>query len=127
MFRYDYIKRVIEQFAEMLAGIVGLKRQGKYEAALEEVAATYAALKVDRKLLELIDSRSLASTLGPPEKLRAVVRLMIEEGEIHLLRGEAALARRRFRRASELLAIGLESSSVEGDDELRQMLAVREE
>lgn len=41
MFERDYILRIIQQFARMIAHIIGLKEQGKYDEALEEIKDAY--------------------------------------------------------------------------------------
>lgn len=102
----DYILRMIEQIAETLASIVGLKNAGKLDEAEQLVRETSDGLLGPLKAtLPGLDAASVASLLGSREKLAAYAALVREEGSILEKRGDAESikrARRARRRALEL-------------------------
>jgi len=115
MLERDYVLRAIQQLARAIGRIVGLKRAGKLDEALEEVRVTADGIfgKV-RSSLDAIDPQSAARLLASPEKIEAYAMLTAEEASIRELMGDAARTRRGERRALELyleaMALGLEIS-----------------
>jgi hypothetical protein len=104
LFRQDFIKRQIEQFAQTLAGIVGKRTDGHPEQALLEVRQAYATLGIDPSYLRL-DTRSLLSLIGRGPRLAALCDLLEEEALSHEALGDAAASAERRARASELRAL----------------------
>ena len=102
MQRYDFIQRLIQQLAETLARIAGMRREGRSEQALVVVAQSYRALGVDPEALRRLDSRSLALLHGSPVKLRAIAELCEAEAELMEALGRPAEAEARKRRSLEL-------------------------
>ena len=99
----DYILRMIEQLAETLASIVGLKQAGKLDEAELLVRETVDGLLGPlRSALEALDAPSAAALLGSREKLAAYAALTAEEGSIRDLKGDARGARRARKRALDL-------------------------
>jgi hypothetical protein len=102
MQRYDVIQRLIQQLAETLARIAGMRREGRAEEALVVVAQTYHGLGVDPEALRRLDSRSLALLHGSPLKLRAIAELCEAEAELMDALGRPEAAEAKRRRALEL-------------------------
>jgi hypothetical protein len=103
MLERDYILRMIQQLAQALGRILGLKRAGKLDEALLEVRATADGIFGPmRRTLEAIDAQSAASLLGNREKIEAYAALTAEEASIHELLGDARRARGGERRALSL-------------------------
>ena len=99
----DYILRMLEQIAETLASIMGLKSAGKLDEAERLVRETIDGLLGPLKsALPGLDARSVAVLLGSREKLEAYAALLREEASILELRGDARGARRAEKRALEL-------------------------
>src|SRR5262245_37792345 len=103
MLERDYILRMIQQLAQALGRILGLKRAGKLHEALQEVRATADGIFGPmRSTLDAIDAQSAASLLGNRDKIEAYAALTAEEASIHELLGDARRARSGERRALEL-------------------------
>jgi hypothetical protein len=125
MQRYDFIQRLIQQIAEAIAKVAGLRSEGRTQEALGVVEQTFAALGVDPEALRRLDSRSLAMLHGPPQKLRALARLCELQADMldQLQRQELAADRRR--RALELV-LEAEAQDPDGADaDLLSRLATR--
>lgn len=98
----DFIRRLIEDFARMIAGIIALRRGGKLDEAEARIA------EVARGLLgpwardsELLDSQSLSQFLSD-EKLARYASLIAERANVRLAKGDAAGAHYDRIRALEL-------------------------
>jgi hypothetical protein len=114
----DYILRMIEQLAETLASIAGLKAKGKVDEAEQLVRATVDGLVGPlRGALEGVDAASAAALLGSREKLGAYAALIAEEGSILELKGDARGARRARRRALDLYRELARAGGAGGADE----------
>ena len=101
--RRDYILRLIEQLAEMLGRIVGLRKSGKLEEAEKMVRAVGdGLLGSSRTMIDSVDSSTAANLLGSREKIAAYAALTVEEAEIAEARGQTSKAAGRRRRALEL-------------------------
>lgn len=101
--RRDYILRMIEQLADVLARAMGLRRGGKLDEAERLVRETADGIfGSTRGMLDALDAASAATLLSSPEKTRAYAALTAEMAEIHEARGQAAKARVVRRRALEL-------------------------
>ena len=104
MFRQDFIKRQIEQFAQALAAMAGRRTEGQPEQALLEARQAYAMLGIDPSYLRL-DTRSLLSLIGRGPRLAALCDLLEEEALSHEALGDTAAAAERHARAFELRAL----------------------
>lgn len=101
--RRDYIMRLIEQFAEMLGRIVGLRKSGKIDEAEKLVRAVGdGLLGSSRSMIDGVDSSTAANLLGSREKVVVYAALTVEEAEIAEARGQTSKAGGRRRRALEL-------------------------
>lgn len=96
----DYILRMIQQLAQAIGRILGLKRAGKLDEALQEVRATADGIFGPMlRTLEALDAQSAASLLGNREKIEAYAALTAEEASILELKGDAKRAKGSERRA----------------------------
>jgi hypothetical protein len=106
--REDYLLRMISQLTQALARVLGLRRRGETEAALEELDAAVAAVAgLDPRAVEASDPAVLAGLVREPARLAALGRLLAERAGIEDDRGEAGRAAAIRARALWLL---LESS-----------------
>jgi hypothetical protein len=100
--RKDYIQRLIEQLAEALAAVSGLRKQGKRdEAALLLKSTEDGIFGPMRSILETVDARSAAGLLGDPARIKAYAAIVAEKGEMET---DERRARAHFRRALDLYA-----------------------
>ena len=101
--RRDYILRLIEQFAQALARIIGLRKSGKLDEAQklanETADGIFGSLRL---MIDQVDASTAAGLLGTREKIAVYAALTAEEAEITALKGDARKARGRRRRALEL-------------------------
>jgi len=99
----DYILRMIEQLAEAIGRIAGLRRAGQLDEAELLVRTTADGLFGPmRDMLDRLDAAGAATLLGDHEKIGAYAALCAEQAEILELRGRAAPALAEQRRALEL-------------------------
>lgn len=98
----DFLRRIIEDFARLVAGIIALRAGGKLDEAEQRIA------EVARGLLgpaardaELLDSQAL-SRFFAEEKLVRYASLIAERANVRLAKGDAAAARDDRIRALEL-------------------------
>ena len=103
MFERDYVLRLIQLFARAMAQILGLKRAGKLDEALEAVRLTADEIfGTLRTTLDAIDPQSAARLLSSQEKIEAYAMLTAEEASILELMGDATRAKSGYRRALSL-------------------------
>ncbi|HUS28715.1 MAG TPA: hypothetical protein VMZ53_09400 [Kofleriaceae bacterium] len=120
MEREDYIHRLIRQFAEFLAKLAGLREKGEYRQALVATADAWEGmLGHPRSIVDVVDTATLASLLGGPDKMRLGVKLLWEEGKTLTASGDPVHATICYRRAVELL---LEARAIAPADEDSTML-----
>jgi hypothetical protein len=102
--REDYLERMIRQLAQALARILGLRRRGETEAALEELDGAVAAVAgLDPRAVEASDPAVLAALLRDPARLAALGRLLAERAGVEDDRGEGERAAATRARALGLL------------------------
>lgn len=107
--------RMIDQLVLFIAHVSGLNRKGEHEKAL--VAAEQAWSKLLDAPLEMIysvDSKTLASMLGAPGRIRAAAQLLYEQGRALSATGDPLRAALRYRKAMELV---LEARAIEPDEQ----------
>ncbi|NMO19574.1 hypothetical protein HPC49_26805 [Pyxidicoccus fallax] len=110
--RKDYIERLIEEFAAALARIIKARREQRFADAQQLIHATaLTSLGMEYGALLLADPASTARLLGNPARVKVLARLVAEDGELLLSRGDTSTADVRFRYAlalySEAQALGL--------------------
>lgn len=103
MYQHDYIRRQIEQFAQMLAKVVGLRSAGDLDAAIDVVRQCYRALGLDPTYLRL-GATSLLTVVPDRQKLFSLCELLEEESRIHTARGNMESAYECRQRAEQLRA-----------------------
>ncbi len=117
MFREDYLIRLIQQVAEAIRRLAGLRERGDYAAALTAADRIYDDLTtVPRQMSDALDTPSFASLLGSADKMRAAAMLFWEEGKIYAAKGDPLTAHDRYCRAHELFLEARAAGALADDD-----------
>lgn len=109
MLRRDLIMKQIEELARVLAAIIGLRKEGKSNEALEQIdEALREFLKLDSQRLDAIPQDQLLTVLHgelrlAEEQVEIIARMMAERGAISESDGEVEKAREQYQRALHLL------------------------
>ena len=112
MLQRDYVLRAIQQLARAIGRILGLKRAGKLDEALEAVSVTADEIfGTMRTTLDAIDPQSAARLLASHERIEAYALLTAEEASILELMGDEPRAKSGHRRA---LSLYLEAVLMDG-------------
>ncbi len=99
----DLMSRMIQQLAEVFGRVVGLRRAGRLDEAVELVQSTANTLFGPLwETLSRLDASSAAMLLGGREKVSACAMLTQHRAELDDLRGEVWKAQAGYRRALEL-------------------------
>ncbi|MDI3285948.1 hypothetical protein [Polyangium sp. 15x6] len=99
----DLKVRMVQQLADVFGRVVGLKRAGRLDEAVELVQTT--ALHLFGPMWETLtrhDASSAAMMLGSREKVSACAMLTQHRAELDDLRGEVWKAQAGYKRALEL-------------------------
>jgi len=116
----DYIDRLIQECAEALNRMLRLRRERRYDEALQAFGeAADRILGPIRTLVERMEPDSAVDFVGPNqlERLRLYAALVGQEGVVHRARGDSARAYLSCRRALELYAaISLSGGALVDDD-----------
>lgn len=100
--RRDFIQRMIEQLAAVLAATLNLRRAGAHEEATRQLEeAARALVGLDLRMLEGLDPGAVAGLVGEAERLVVLARLCHERAEVARDAGSGAEGAWR-RRAAEL-------------------------
>ncbi len=122
MLKRGWIERAIEQLAQALAVIVGLRKKGRRDEAVAQVDdAFFRVGGIDVRLVELADARMLAQQIREPVRLLIVARLARERAEIEVERGGGTAA--SWRRKAEELYTHAEAAGAALDDDTRSWIA----
>jgi tetratricopeptide (TPR) repeat protein len=113
--RDDYLMRQIKQAAQALARLLGLRKAGEYDKALELAEELYESLGIPRGLHDVVDSPTLASMLRSP--------CFVEEGHIFKAKGDPLAAFKCYRRAHELILEARAIEPIEDDENMLLELA----
>ena len=108
MIRRDYIMRIVQEMAQVLARVIALKDRQEYDQAMREIGAALRKLREtpsgtpDEASLE--DWIALCHQHGPAASglMMAVANLLAEQGELLTRQGQGTAAHR-----SNALALGL--------------------
>ena len=109
MLRNDYIMRLIEQFTQAMALILGFKNAQKYQDALDLTAETIQQLfGVDAKFIDTIPDEDLMVLLRTndgiePDKAIIIAALQKEAGDIFEAAGDSDSSYIRHSKALNLL------------------------
>jgi hypothetical protein len=110
----DYVMRMVQQLAELLARLLKLKSAKRYDEATEVLESGCASLLgIDFKTLALVDSPSAASLLSEPMRIRTFARLLEELADLSHESGSEA---RSLARAGHALEMYLEVLARKADD-----------
>lgn len=94
--RKDFLERIIEEFAEVLASLAGLRKTRSYLAALELIDRTVGGIMgMNEEVVSMLSFESLRDLIAMDPLLDDNHRLMLEE----LLRERATLLRKLGRSA----------------------------
>jgi hypothetical protein len=116
MLRDDYLIRLIKQLAQALARIVGRRKKGDFDGALDEAGKAWDDLigQPPRDLVDVLDTHTLADMLKDPARMRAAAQLLTEEGKAYAGKQDPVHAALCYRRAWELY---LEARAIEPNDD----------
>lgn len=91
----DYVQRMVEGLARVLARIAAGRRAGRLDEAQREVADAAARIAgVDISLVDVLGPAAITAHLDDPFRLGALASLCEERAEIEAVRGDAAAAGR---------------------------------
>ncbi len=126
--RRDYILRIIEQFAQALARIMGARRSGNLDEAARLLKETADGIfGSTRSMLDALEPASAATLLSSADKTRIYAALTAEEAELAAARGDAAKARAARRRALELYLEAVRGAQAIEPETREAMAALRGE
>ena len=117
MIRRDYIMRMIDEFGKFLTAIVGLKREGKFEDALDKVDGLYQGmLDLDPKVLKSLDKDEVLDYLQKEKEytnqyLKLIAELLFEEGQIYHEIGDPISAQNVLEKAKVLINYLMDSDT----------------
>jgi hypothetical protein len=103
LFQRDYILRLIQQVAQVIARAMGLITERKLEDAEAELASGYSTLGLDRELVGVLDAAGLARLLGDDDRIAAAVRLIVCDARLRLAQSDPRRAARLLRSARGLM------------------------
>jgi hypothetical protein len=119
-FRQDYLLRMIEQLAEAVRRIAGLRRAGDFAAARKSAEDEWEKLLgLSHDLVNVVDTPTLASMLREPANMRVAAHLLVEEARALASGGDPIHATLRYRTALELV---LEARALEPKTEDDEMI-----
>jgi hypothetical protein len=101
MVQRDYLMRMIEQFVQAVARMLGLIKSGSLEEAKRELDGAYGTLGVSRSMVERLDDASLRLLFGD-EKVLVIAMLLDTEGKLLRAEGKEAEAQSLEARAKRL-------------------------
>jgi hypothetical protein len=111
----DWVMRVVQQLAELLARVLKLKVQQRYDEAAQVLeAGCLTVLGLEFSALTLVDSLTGAQLLSEVSRIRTFARLLEELASVHREAGALAEARACSRHALEMY---LEVLARRSDDE----------
>lgn len=103
MIERDYIMRMMQQLANALARIMRAREQEKYDEAQDAIDEAYGELfGLNETLVGVMSAESLAQLLGDSEKIKALARLLKEEGELCELQDDPTQAAIKYKKSLEL-------------------------
>jgi len=99
----DYIMRLVKQLAALLAAVLKLKQEKKYDQALEQLQGAFPGFfGIEYRTLTAIDSASAGQLLGEAAKIKILARLIEEEAVVYHSRGDELRCAARQVHALEL-------------------------
>jgi len=126
MIERDYLMRLFQQLANVLARIIRAREQGKYDEALVAIDEAYGELfGLNETLVSVMSAESLAQLLGDSEKIKALARLFKEEGELCELQDDPTRAAIKYKKSLELYleAVGSQTKiDLESESMIKSLL-----
>ncbi|WP_242395220.1 hypothetical protein [Anaeromyxobacter oryzisoli] len=113
----DWILRLAEQLSQAIARVAALRRQGRADEAVKEIANAAAGLAgIDLAMAASVDAAMLAGFVKEPPRTAALARLMLERAEVARDAGDGPGDRAWRRRAVELwLEAGAAGAELDAD------------
>ncbi len=103
----DYVQRMIEGLARVLARAAAARKAGRIEEAQREVGEAAARIAgVDLSLLDALGPAAITAHLTEPFRIDALASLCEERAEIEAARGDPAAAGRWRAHAAAIRARG---------------------
>jgi hypothetical protein len=100
----DYVLRLVEGLARVMARIAAGRRAGRLDEAAAEIEAAAASLGgIDLRLVEASEPAVVAALVVDPARRDVLARLAAERAELERARGDGA-AGARWRRVADALA-----------------------
>ena len=109
MIKKDYILRIVEEFARVLAAILGLRQGGQLDEALMQTDKAYRGmLDVDPVVLKSVSLDQLLDYLQNEKEfdryyLKMIAELLFEEGMIYHELGDPVMSRNVLEKAKLLI------------------------
>jgi len=106
---------MVEEFGIFLAAIIGLKKGGKYDEALERVNQIYSGMiDIDPTLVKSIDSSELLEFLqnekgSDNHYIKMLAELLFEEGQIYFSQGDPVIGQNVLEKSKILINYLMES------------------
>ena len=109
--------RMIDEFGKFLTAIVGLKKEGKFDDALDKVDGLYRGmLDLDPKVLKSLDKEEVLGYLQKEKEytnqyLKLIAELLFEEGQIYHESGDPISAQNVLEKAKVLINYLMDSDT----------------
>lgn len=132
MYQRDYILRMIEMIGQLIAGIIGLIRKGKFEQADDELGKIYYdILKEDSAFFKSIPVEKLTDILLKEHNytnghLEIIAELFSAEAELSFARGNKTSALRFFEKSLTLFEFVDKEEKTLYPDRLQKMGQIRD-
>ncbi len=112
MIERDYLMRLFQQLANVLARIMRAREQEKYDEAQVAIEEAYGELfGLNETLLAVMNAESLAHLLGDGEKTKTLARLLKEEAELYQLQEDPTQAALKYKKSFELYLEAISSQT----------------
>ncbi len=108
---------MIDEFGKFLTAIVGLKKEGKFDDALDKVDGLYRGmLDLDPKVLKSLDKEEVLGYLQKEKEytnqyLKLIAELLFEEGQIYHEIGDPISAQNVLEKAKVLINYLMDSDT----------------
>lgn len=104
--REDYMLRMIREAVQIVARLAGLRREGLFAGARDELARAKALIAADTgPVLDRVDAGSAAHLLGDPRRALAYAQILAEEAALERVAGNAERAAWAGARAATIARI----------------------
>ena len=124
MLRTDYIQRMIDQIARMVASIMRLRKNEEFVQAEQSLDDTVRMLfGLGMNLMLTMDLHSLIASLQEPEKILVLTRLLKMEVELSEESGNKLRSQNALRRGLDLLNY-LRAQGIDLDEEAQRFIVL---